>query len=78
VAYNSQTENNKIRLLMEYESVTRKVLFGNAVLAALMSGRIYDVMPRNGVLWFFETKSVIKMHKPQYGKDSPSDNAVRR
>jgi hypothetical protein len=38
VAYNFQTGNNKIKLLTEYEDVTQKVLFGNAVLAALMSG----------------------------------------
>jgi hypothetical protein len=33
------------------------------------------------VLWFFRTKSVIKMqcrYRTQYGKVSPSDNAVRR
>jgi hypothetical protein len=33
------------------------------------------------VLWFFETKSVIKMknrYRTQYGKDPPSDNAIRR
>jgi hypothetical protein len=35
---------------MEYEDVTQKVLFGNAVLAALMSGRKYDVIPQNGDL----------------------------
>jgi hypothetical protein len=39
VASNFQTGNNKIKLLTEYEGVTQKVLFGNAVLAALMSGR---------------------------------------
>jgi DUF917 family protein len=48
VAYNFQTGNNKIKLLMEYEGVTQKVLFGNAVLAALMSGRKYDVIPQIG------------------------------
>jgi hypothetical protein len=48
VAYNFQTGNNNIKLLMEYEGVTQKVLFGNAVLAALMSGRKYDVIPQNG------------------------------
>jgi hypothetical protein len=48
VTYNFQTENNKIKLLTEYESVIQKVLFGNDVLAALMSGRKYDVIPRNG------------------------------
>jgi hypothetical protein len=36
VAYNFQTGNNKIKLLMEYEGVTQKVLFRNVVLAALM------------------------------------------
>jgi hypothetical protein len=33
------------------------------------------------VLWFFETKSVIKTqrrYRTQYGKDLPSDNAIRR
>jgi hypothetical protein len=39
VAYNFQAGNNEIQLLMEYENVTQKVLFGIAVLAALMSGR---------------------------------------
>jgi hypothetical protein len=39
VAYNFQT-GNKIKLLTEYEGVTQKVLFGNAVLAALMSGGV--------------------------------------
>jgi hypothetical protein len=45
VAYNFQTGKNKIKLLTEYEGVTQKVLFGSAVLAALMSGRKYDVIP---------------------------------
>jgi hypothetical protein len=48
VVYNFQTENNKIKLLTECKSVTRKVLFGNAVLAALMSMRKYGVIPQNG------------------------------
>jgi hypothetical protein len=33
------------------------------------------------VLWFFETKSVIKMqrrYRTQHGKDPPSGNAIRR
>jgi hypothetical protein len=33
---------------MEYENVIQKFLFGNDVLAALMSGRIYDVIIQNG------------------------------
>jgi hypothetical protein len=45
LAYNFQTGSNKIKLLMEYENVTQKVLFANAMLAALMSGREYDVIP---------------------------------
>jgi hypothetical protein len=43
-----QTRNNKIKLLMEYESVTQNVLFGNAILSTLMSGRTYVVIPQNG------------------------------
>jgi hypothetical protein len=35
VAYNIQIEHDKIKVLMEYESLTQKVLFGNAVFAAL-------------------------------------------
>jgi hypothetical protein len=64
------------------------VLFGTAILAALMSGRRYDVIPQNGdcsrttcVLWFFETKSVVKKqyrYRTQYGKGPPSDNPIRR
>jgi hypothetical protein len=33
------------------------------------------------VLWFFETKSVIKTqrrYRTQYGRDPPSDDAIRR
>jgi hypothetical protein len=48
VAYNVQTGNKEIKLLKEYEGVTQKVLFGNAVLAALMSERKYDVIHQNG------------------------------
>jgi hypothetical protein len=86
VAYYFQIGNNKISLLTEYENVTKKVLIGNAVSAALMSGRKYDVVPQNGdcskesVLWFFDTKSVIKKqrrYRTQYGKGTPSDNAIR-
>jgi hypothetical protein len=89
VAYNFQTGKTKIKLLTKYESLTQEVLFGNAVHAALMYGRKYDVIPNKMtvqeraicVLWFFETKSVIKKqrrYKTQYGNDPPSDNAIRR
>jgi hypothetical protein len=40
--------NNKIKPLTEYEDMTQKVLFGNAVLAALMSRRKYEVIPQIG------------------------------
>jgi hypothetical protein len=48
MAYNFQTGNNKMKLLMEYESVTQNFLFGKAVLAVLMSERKYDVITQNG------------------------------
>jgi hypothetical protein len=48
VTYYFQTENKKKKkLLMEYESVTQKVLFGNDVPAALMSGRKYGMISQN-------------------------------
>jgi hypothetical protein len=39
MAYKIQTRNNKIKPFTEYDSVSQNVLFGNAILAALMSGR---------------------------------------
>jgi hypothetical protein len=89
VAYNFQTGKNKIKLLTEYENVTQKVLFGNAVLAALVSGRKYDVITQNGDCsresnvrtFVFRKRSVIKMqrrYRTEYGIDPPSDNAIRR
>jgi hypothetical protein len=71
---------NKIKLITEYENVTETVLFGNAVLAALMSGGKYGVIAQNGdcskernvLLWFLETNSVIKTqrrYRTQYRKD---------
>jgi hypothetical protein len=47
VVYNFQTVNNKIKLRMKYERVIQTGLFGNAVLAALMSVRKLDVIPQN-------------------------------
>jgi hypothetical protein len=47
VAYNFQTGSNKIKLLTEYENIATN-LFDNAVLAALISGRKYDVINKNG------------------------------
>jgi hypothetical protein len=48
MTHNFQIGKNKIKLLTEYESVNQNVLFGNAVLAALLSGRKYDVIIQNG------------------------------
>jgi hypothetical protein len=39
---------NKTKLLVEYVSVTQRVLFGYAILAAMMTGRNYDVISQNG------------------------------
>jgi hypothetical protein len=48
MAHNFQTGHNEIKLLKEYESVTQTVLFGKVELAALMSGRKYDIIHQNG------------------------------
>jgi hypothetical protein len=48
VVDNFEIGKNKTKLLTEYESVTQKGLFGNAVLAALLSGRKYDAIRQNG------------------------------
>jgi hypothetical protein len=54
--YNFQTGNKKIKLYMEYDSVTQEVLFSNVVLAALMSGKKYDVIPQNVRTLVFRNK----------------------
>jgi hypothetical protein len=41
MAYSFETGKKEIRLLMEYESMTQKVLSGNAVLSAFMPERKY-------------------------------------
>jgi hypothetical protein len=43
-----KSEKIKMKLFAEYQSITQEVLFGNAILAALISGRKYDVIPKNG------------------------------
>jgi hypothetical protein len=48
VAYKFETARNKVKLLIEYESISQRVLFDNGVLAAFMTGREYDVRPQNG------------------------------
>jgi transposase len=85
VAFNIQTGSSNIKILTEYESVNQEVLLGNAVLVALMSGekmtsylKMATVQEKAMcVLWFFETKSVIKM-QCRYRKDPPSENVIRR
>jgi hypothetical protein len=69
VACKFQTGNNKIKLFTVYENVTHKVLFGNSVLAALVSVRKCGVISQNGdcsrksnmrTLVFIEPKSVVR------------------
>jgi hypothetical protein len=67
----------------------RKFYLATLYSPEFMSGRKYDAIPQNAtvqenamcVLLFVETKSVIKTqrrYRPQHGKESPSDNAIRR
>jgi hypothetical protein len=48
MAHNYQTGWNKMKLFMEYEIVAQNVLYDNVLLAALMSGRKYNVIPESG------------------------------
>jgi hypothetical protein len=48
MTYDFQIKNVKIKLLMEYESLTQKYLFDNDVLPILMSGREYEFIPQIG------------------------------
>jgi hypothetical protein len=76
---------------LKIRSISEKVLTDNAVLAALMSGRKYDLIHQMAtvqekavcVLRFFKERkgSFIKMqrhYRTQYEKDPTSDNAIRR
>jgi hypothetical protein len=85
MTYNLLTENNKTKLFTEYGSVSQNVLFGNAVLAALMSGTEYDGITQNGdcsressVRTLVFRNKMQRRYRTQYGKDPPSDNAIRR
>jgi hypothetical protein len=83
VAYNFRIGSNKTKLLMGYKVARKSVLFGNAVLAALMSGTKYDVIPQNGDSSKESNVRTLVFRKKvktrtQCGKDSPSDNDVRR
>jgi hypothetical protein len=89
LACNFQTGKKKIKLLTEHESLNQKGLFGNAVLAALMSGRKYDVIPQNGdSSRESNVRTSIFRNKVRYQnttslqntrwKRSTSDNAIRR
>jgi hypothetical protein len=70
---------------MEYGNLTENVLFRNAVLASLMSGRKYDDITQKGdcsretnVRNLVLRNKMQSRYRTQYGKDPPSDNAVRR
>jgi hypothetical protein len=47
MAHTFEIGRNKMKLLMEYDRGSQKVLSGSAVLAALTSGRIY-IITQNG------------------------------
>jgi hypothetical protein len=57
---------------MQYDSVTQKALFGNSVLASVMSGRKYDVIPQNSdfsresicVLWCYHGNPENNLESP--------------
>jgi hypothetical protein len=77
VAYNFQTGNDKIKLLTEYEDVTQNVLFGNAVLAALMSGKKYDVITQNGdCSRESNLRTLVFRNKVRYQKATSLQNSV--
>jgi hypothetical protein len=75
-------------MLTQYEKVTLRVLFGNALLDASMPEenttpylKMANVQDKAMcVLCFFITKSVTKRQgrRTQYRKDPPSDTAIRR
>jgi hypothetical protein len=60
VAYNFQTGKKKIKLFMEYESVTQNILFAKTVLAALISGRKYDAITQHGDCGFSKQSLLLK------------------
>jgi hypothetical protein len=77
VAYNFQTENNKIKILKEYERVTQKVLFGGSVLAALMYGRKYDVISQNGESSREDNvRTLVFRNKGRYQKATSLQNSI--
>jgi hypothetical protein len=72
-------EKKKIKLLMKYEIVTQKVLFGNAALATLMSGRKYDVIPKNGdYSRESNVRSLVFRNKIRYQKATLLQNSIRK
>jgi hypothetical protein len=77
--HNFQTGNNKIKLLTEYENMTQKVLFGNTVLSALMSGRKYDVIPQNGdCSKESNLRTLVFRNKVRYQNATSLQNSVER
>jgi hypothetical protein len=61
-----QIENNRIKLLKEYENVTQKVVFDNAVLVALKSERKCNAISQNG-----DCSRKINMRIIVFSKQSP-------
>jgi hypothetical protein len=89
VVYTFQT-GNKIKLLTEYENVTKKkVLFREAILADLLSGRKYDFIPQNGCcsregnVRTLDFRNKVRYQNPTSLQNSiwenpPSDNCIQR
>jgi hypothetical protein len=70
---------------MEYQTVTQKVLFGNNVLTAAMSGRKHDAIPQNGdcsnksnARTFVFRNKVHYQNATLLQNSLPSENAISR
>jgi hypothetical protein len=77
VAYNFQNRKNSIKLFTQYESVIKNVLFGDAVLAELMSGRRYDVISQNcDYLRQSNVRTLVFRNKVHYQNAASLQNSI--
>jgi hypothetical protein len=61
---------------MEYENVTQYLLFGNAVMAALMSGGKYDVITQNSdCSREINVRTLVVRNKIRYENAMPLQNS---
>jgi hypothetical protein len=75
MAYNFQT-GNKIKLRTEYESVTQEVIFGNAVLAALMSGRKYVILQNGDCSGESSVRTLVFRNEVRYQNATSLQNSI--